>query len=408
MAAPERRAPEISGVTPEPDLSPQFLSDRAAALLARMDLERQPTPDGAISLIRAFMPGSAEVVATARSLPTAELESLVASSGSMPMGLPLLREQVASYLSRSGLETAPEQILITNGARQAIHLVASTFLNPDDVVLVEDPCASCILQCLRPIGAQLIGVPVDRDGAIVDNLADLVLQVQPRLLCLVPTFQNPTGTAMSLARRQAVARIATELRLTVLEDNALEHSALNEGPLPPSIAACAAPDAPILTVGSLRKLLWDGLHVGWIRGTESTVQVLTGVLSAMDIQCSLLDQLVATQLLPSLEAIRASRRLELTQYFDTAYELLEKYLPSWRVDRPAGGLSLWVEIPAGTTTDLASVAIDHGIRILPGAMMSTLGKPSRRLRLPVTRDQQIMREAMRRLARAWEAYAVAA
>src|SRR5262249_35436696 len=135
-----------------------------------------------------------------------------------------------------------------------------------DAVVVENPTYLGAIDILASRGARLLPVPVGPEGARIEALREIVRRARPRLLYLMPTFQNPTGALMPERGRRAAAKLSAELSIPILEDNTLADLSLGAEP-PPPIAAFA-PAAPVLTVGSLSKLFWGGLRIGWIRSSE--------------------------------------------------------------------------------------------------------------------------------------------
>ena len=219
----------------------------------------------------------------------------------------------------------------------------------------------------------------------------------------MPTFQNPTGAVMPEATRKALARIAREMRIPILEDNTLADLSLS-GKAPAPIASFDAA-APVLTVGSLSKLFWGGLRIGWIRASEELLARITRLKIMADLGGSLVGQLGAVALLGEADGVRQARRREMRERLDLLTKLLRRHLPSWSWQPPAGGLSLWVRLPHGDADAFAQVALRHGVAVVPGTLASPGGGCTDRLRLPFVLEPGPMREGIERLARAWAAYA---
>ena len=132
----------------------------------------------------------------------------VALGPESPQGLPALREVLARYLRQLSLEVDGTDVLVTAGTQQAINLVARTLLQPGDRVAVEAPTWPGALDVFEGLGVEIIGIPLDADGMRTDALARVLAREQPRLIFTIPTFQNPTGIAMSAARRQAIVALS--------------------------------------------------------------------------------------------------------------------------------------------------------------------------------------------------------
>jgi len=319
-----------------------------------------------------------------------------------PLGLPTARQAVASYYCNKGLTTRPEEVLITNGAQHAIALCAALYLQRGDSVLVEDPAYFGALDAFRIAGARISPLPVEAGGVPVGALRDRIIATAARLVYMTPTFQNPTGAVMPAGSRKEVARIASELAIPVIDDGALAELAFNGLPLP--LIATHAPSAPILTIGSLSKLAWPGLRVGWVRAPEPVIERLARLKSANDLGSPLLTQAIAVRLLAVLDRICRLRRDQLRPRRDLMAALLRESLPDWKFRVPAGGLFLWVKLPAGDSREFGQVALRHGILILPGPAMSATGQHAAFIRLPFLAEEEMLRTGVRGLAAAWRDY----
>jgi DNA-binding transcriptional MocR family regulator len=233
-------------------------------------------------------------------------------------------------------------------------------------------------------------------------LRDRIIATAARLVYLTPTFQNPTGEVMPVAARKEVARIASELAIPVIDDGALADLSMN-GPAPPLIATYA-PSAPMLTIGSLSKLAWPGLRAGWVRAPEPIIERLARLKSANDLGSPLLTQAIAVRLLAAIDQIRLLRRRQLKPRRDLMAGLLRESLPDWKFRLPAGGLFLWVKLPAGDSREFAQVALRHGTLILPGPAMSAAEQHAPFIRLPFLAEDEMLRTGVRRLSAAWRDY----
>lgn len=360
-------------------------------------------PGDVVSLACAILPGAPEVAQVAESFPAPELARLVANPGYFPLGLPVLRREIAALLSRTGLPTSEREVLVTTGAQQAVNLAAAVFVRPGDEVLVENPSFSGTLDALRASGARLVPVPTDRHGVDVDAVAAAIDRSTPVALYVMPSYHNPTGALMSESRRRRLGRLSAERGLVVIEDNALAHVRLGPESRPPPVAAFA-PEAPVLTVGSVSKVLWAGLRVGWVRASEPLIARLVHAKAVHDLASPVLPQAIAARLLPRLEAISEQRSREHGAHVARAVELLGRDLPGWTWQPPAGGLALWVRLPDGDGDEFCQVALRHGVEVVPGSTMSPDGSFADHLRLAVV-EPPLLDEGIARLARAWAAYA---
>jgi DNA-binding transcriptional MocR family regulator len=359
--------------------------------------------DDIISLSCAALPAHPLVIEAVADIAVSN-EKLFSVVGYLPAGLPELREALADMLTDSGTPTTPDQLVITNGAQQAVNLAAQLFLRPGDDVLVEAPSFAGTIDVFRARGARLVTAPVDDDGVDLDVVRDVVANRKPSAIYVMPSFHNPTGALLSERRRRALAELADAEGIPVIEDNALEHAPLDDEWLRP-VAAFGGPKSPILTAGSLSKVAWGGLRVGWLRAPVPVVKRVAELKAMTDLGSPLLEQAVAAQLIPQLEVLRADYCATLRRHLDVISELLTDQLPDWQWRRPRGGPSLWVKLPSGSATTYAQVALRYGVEVIPGEVMSPTADHGDHLRLPFTFEPPVLEETVRRLAAAWRSYA---
>jgi DNA-binding transcriptional MocR family regulator len=369
---------------------------------------------GRSAVIRSLIEGAGDAIdLTAAALPMnpvvdRELLTAVAEDmldprhglGYHPLGLSQLREALAAHITGWGLPTTADQVIVTAGSQQALALTTTLFLEPGDVAVVEQPTYVGTLDAVAAVGARLAAAPMDEHGVRTDELEAVMRREGARMAYLVPTHHNPTGTTLPLLRRRAVARIARRLHVPVIEDCTHVDIELGVTP-PPPIAACG--DGPVITVGSLSKLFWGGLRIGFIRGDEETLGRLVRLKVAADHGPSMPSQLIATAALARAAAAREERRRQVGDALVRLEALLAAHLPDWRWRRPDGGLSLWPDLAGVDADALAQVALRHGVAIVPGPTCTADGAMRDRIRLPIVRDPDTMELGIERLAAAWRA-----
>lgn len=346
--------------------------------------------------------GSAEGVAGALDEAARhDLDDLLSDPGYHPGGLPSLRTAIADHYTALGLTTSPEQVLVTTGAQQALVLAGDLYLQPQSTVVVETPGWPAALDAFKAAGARLTPVPLDDEGLDLQQLAAVLGAQAPGLLFTMPSFHNPTGTLMSPARRRRVIEMAAFHDLPVVEDNA--HAGINHSgtPEPAPMAAFAPEDAEILTVGSLSKIVWGGLRIGWVRAQRSLIERLARRKALADLGGPLLDQAVAARLIPHLDDLAAQRSRVLEERFQVLASLLRDKLPDWRWHRPAGGANLWVALPGVNADAFTQLALRHGVELVPGSAMDPARGHDNYVRIPVTHPLEVLTEVVSRLARAW-------
>jgi DNA-binding transcriptional MocR family regulator len=173
---------------------------------------------------------------------------------------------------------------------------------------------------------------------------------------------------------------------------------------PPPLATYAPHVEEIITIGSLSKIFWAGLRVGWIRGSVALVERLARLKALTDLGSSLISQLLAIRLIPHLEVVKQLRREELRARRDLLLDELRERVPSWRWQCPPGGLFVWAQLPRGDARELAQEALRSGVIVTPGTTLSVDGTHTAWLRLPFLLPPDRLRLGLGRLVGAWERY----
>jgi DNA-binding transcriptional MocR family regulator len=335
-------------------------------------------------------------------LPRDEYDALMRERFHYPFGLPVLRRAIADRYTHEGLATRPEQVLVTNGAQHAVALCAALCLERGDSALIEDPTYFGAIDALRAVGARLTPLPVKADGVAPSMLRDRLTATAARLVYLAPTCQNPTGAVMGVAARKGIAKIAAETGTPVIDDRTLADLVLDGSPPPP--LAVHEPNGPLLTVGSLSKLIGPSLRIGWVRAPEPFVQRLARLKTAMDLGSPLVAQAVAARLVQVVDEARRLRQRQLRPRRDHIASLLRRQMPDWQFSKPAGGVFIWVTLPDGDARAFAQVALRHGVVIVPGPYMSADDQHARSIRITFVSEPKTLTAGVTRLATAWRQF----
>jgi DNA-binding transcriptional MocR family regulator len=359
--------------------------------------EAHAPPPGGIDLRSAALPGLPLVVDAIAGLDAQDLTDLVASHGYVPGGLPELRQAISTYFDDLGLATAPEQILVTSGAQQALRLVSTVLLEPGGLVVVEEPTFRGAIETLRAAGARLVPVPSGSDGMDLDALHDVVGRVKPALIFVQTTGNNPTGAVMPESGRARLARIASASGTPVVEDAAV-CDALIDGEQASPLAHYGA---DVVTIGSASKSFWGGLRVGWLRADPNLIHHLAVVKGAEDLGTSLVAQVLTARLLPRVDVARKERRHILGEARSVLLRSLAERLPEWTPCRPHAGGSLWVRIPRPGATGFAQQAERRGVSVLPGPTFSCRDALDDHLRISFAATTESIVQGVERLAETW-------
>ncbi|RZT85695.1 GntR family transcriptional regulator [Pseudonocardia sediminis] len=361
---------------------------RSAVRLPRgpTDAEHADTGSDTIDLSVASSPAPGPFLADALGRAMTMLARHLPRVGYDLVGIPELRAAVADRFTARGVPTTPGQIMVTSGAQHALSLLVRTLAAPRDRVLVDHPTYPQALAALSRAAVRISPVALRDGGWDLPALADASRGCA--LAYLVPDFHNPTGYCMDTAAREAL-----RLGCPVIVDETLAELALDIDP--PAPVAAFLPEA--ITIGSLSKVVWGGLRVGWIRAATPTIQRLTRARATGDLGTSVIDQLVSTVLLEQLDSHLPHRRDELRGRRAHLLQLLGDRFPSWTVSPGPGGLSLWVGLDAPISSALAAAAPDHGLRLAAGPRFGLGGAFERHLRLPYGLPEPLTTEAFARL-----------
>jgi 2-aminoadipate transaminase len=278
-----------------------------------------------------------------------------------------LRELIARRMQDQGFEIAAENLLITFGSQQGIDIAGRLFLDPGDLLLTEAPTYIGAMQAFDAYEPTYLQVPVDEEGMDLDQAEQMVAASgqTPKLIYVIPNFQNPTGVTMSDARRDRLIGLAEQWNAVIIEDDPYGEFWYDN----PPPARLRQRSDNVLYLGTFSKTIAPGLRVGWmtlpddLMGLALMAKESSEVNGVRDITRTVhaaasefLDDHVA-----EARAFYAERRAAIM-------ESLVEYMPegvTWT--HPGGGFFAWVTLPAGmTASELLPVAAKHGVGFLPG------------------------------------------
>lgn len=313
-------------------------------------------------------------------------------------GYAALREAVAQMLP---WEVDPAQVLITTGSQQGLDLIAKVLLDPGSRVLVETPTYLGALQAFAPMEPEAVGVASDSEGVVAEDLA--AKAERARFAYLLPNFQNPTGRTMSEARRAAVIAVAKKANLPIVEDNPYGELWFDEAPPLPLTAR--NPEGCIY-LGSFSKVLAPGLRLGFMVAPKAIYPKLLQAKQAADLHSPIFNQRMVVEVMkdgfldkhvPTIRALYKGQR-------DAMVAALRREMKGLDVEFnvPAGGMFLWLRMPAGIdTVALLPKAVERGVAFVPGLPFYAGEGDTRTMRLSfVTASEQEIDKAIAALAEA--------
>jgi 2-aminoadipate transaminase len=323
-----------------------------------------------------------------------------------------LREGLSKFMANKGVTVAPEGLIVTTGSQQGLDLLGKVMINPGDKVIVEAPTFLATIQCFRLYGAHVIGAPTDADGVDTDKLEALIAEHKPKLVYLIPTFGNPSGATLSLARRKRVLELAVKYNTLVVEDD--PYCELYFGtPPPPSMLALShtVPGSRDLLAhcGSFSKILSPGLRVGWMIAPPALLANATMCKQFSDAHTSNLTQATCAHYL-TLNRLDTALAAVRTTYAERARVMaasLRRELGSAiTFNEPQGGMFFWAKLTgeggkSSNATDFAKRAIEKLVAFVPGAPFYAHDADVATFRLSfATVDVERIEEGVKRLGEA--------
>ncbi|MBL8750727.1 MAG: PLP-dependent aminotransferase family protein [Planctomycetes bacterium] len=307
--------------------------------------------------------------------------------GNATNGLPELRTMLAERMRDIDPRATADDVLVTAGAQQALDLVLRTFCAPGDAVIVTSPSYHQMHGLLRAHGLQVLQVPFGADGLDGEKLANALRRDNVRLLYLMPTFHNPTGRSLDLAQRRALVETVRDTSVPIVEDE-YQHSLRFRGKALPTLRSLD-PRGLTVTVATVSKELFPALRIGWLHAAPDLLRPMAAVKRFMDLETSPLLQAALVEFVRrgGLDRHLDALRDELHRRHDALQRAVREHLPEeCTVTAPDGGFVAWLELPgAGQGDRLAELARERGVRVVPGRVFDLNARPSRGVRLSLTR-----------------------
>ena len=285
-------------------------------------------------------------------------------------GIRQLREIVSEkLLAPKGVQADADDILIVNGGLETMNLLCQVFINPGDVILCESPTFVHCVEIFEMFQAKCVGCETDQNGIVPEDVEKKIQELHPKMLYVIPTFQNPTGKTLPVERREALAALGSKYDVIILEDDPYRDLRYSGEDLKP-IKAYDRTGHTVLA-NSFSKIFSPGSRLGYVYADHAIIEKLNDVKSATNSHTSMLPQILCAEFfsrgyfddhLKKSILIHKERR-------DAMMSALEKYMPEgtkWVY--PDGGLFTWVELPGNIdTTELLKEAAAHKVAFVAGA-----------------------------------------
>jgi len=323
-----------------------------------------------------------------------------------------LIEQLVTTLAARGIETTPDEIIVTTGSQQGLDLAGRALIDPGDVVLVELPTYSGAIAAFRNLQASLVGVAQDEEGLSIETLDATVAELaatgrRPRFIYVTPNFQNPTGLLMSAGRRQALLEAAARHGLLILEDDPYGSLYFEDTTTVDDTRAIKSADCDgrVIYLGSISKTLAPGFRVAWLVAPPAIAQRVELAKQATDLCTGVFDQRVVHAALS--RGIVDALAPRLRAHYQAKRTVMEDALCASlgarvRWTQPRGGFFLWAEFePHVDDRQLFEQAIANRVSFVIGSAFYVNGEGHRCARLSFSAPSvERIREGVSRLAAA--------
>ena len=281
-----------------------------------------------------------------------------------------LRKWIAQRMNeRLGTSFDCNSVLITHGSQQALDLTGKVFLDEGDTVFCESPTYLAAISAFRAYGCNFVEIPTDDEGMIISELEkQLKICQKPKLIYVIPDFQNPTGRTWSLERRKQLADVSAKYKIAMVEDNPYGELRF-EGEFLPSVKSFDAIGNTLCT-GTFSKIFCPGYRIGWIAGDKDIIRKYVLAKQGTDLQCNTIAQMEISKYLElydidtHIEKIREIYR----KRRDVAIQTMETAFPKGiTFTRPQGGLFAWVELPSYVNArDVLEKCLEENVAFVPG------------------------------------------
>jgi len=323
-------------------------------------------------------------------------------------GDPRLKGKLAEIMRKDGIDADPERVMVTTASQQGLELMAKVFFNPGDTCVVGLPTYLGGLQAIKSYGGVPVGVELDEHGMIPEKLVETLDRLEaegrrPRLIYIIPDFQNPAGVTIPADRRRKIVEIAREREYIIVEDTPYRQIRFR-GEHQPTFQSMA-PER-VLSLYTFSKIMLPGFRLGWAYGPDWLVDKMVMAKQSMDLCTPPFNQAITYHMLEA-GALEAGLKETIKLYHhrcDLMLAELEKNLgstPGVTWTKPEGGLFLWLTVPEGVSTDdIFEKAIEENVAYVPGSAFFPNNDNHRSMRLNFSYcDDDKIIEGCRRLGK---------
>jgi 2-aminoadipate transaminase len=291
-------------------------------------------------------------------------------------GMPSLLKELSTFMAGHKIKTDPtKEIIVTTGSQEAIDLVSRVFIDKGDMILVGAPTYLQALSAFRTQYPKFVDIPIDFEGMDTHILEEKLKKIKAtgkkaKMLYIIPSFQNPDSSLMTLERRQRVLELADKYDFIIFEDNPYGYISF-EGPMPTPLAGLDK-SGRVMYTSTFSKMVSPGMRIGWITANPEFTDHMIEAKNNTSICNDGLSQYAAAELfrrgdvarqIPKVTRVYRKKRDVMLEAMETSFPKKAKW------EEPKGGLFLWVKLPRGFDTDsLLMESVKNGIAFVPGSL----------------------------------------
>jgi 2-aminoadipate transaminase len=257
------------------------------------------------------------------------------------------RRALAQFLSKGyGTPVDSANLFVTNGVSNALDLICSLFTQPGDVIFVEEPSYFLALRIFNDHKLRIVPIRTDQNGLVIESLEEKLVNLHPKFLYIIPTFQNPTGHTLTHERRERLIQLCQEQNFIIVADEVYHF--LSYAEKPPKAFATHADVENVISLSSFSKILAPGLRLGWIQTHPENIKRF--------VSCGLLDSggglnpFTSAIVRDVLESGKLQENIvKLVEIYRSRVRIMDsalrQYLPMTTYAVPQGGYFFWVHLP---------------------------------------------------------------
>ncbi|MBI1881966.1 MAG: PLP-dependent aminotransferase family protein [Chloroflexi bacterium] len=284
------------------------------------------------------------------------------------------RLALAQFLmKRYSLPVEADHLLITSGASQALDLICTRFTQPGDTIFVEEPTYFLALLIFRDYRLNVVGIPMDENGLIMEALEEKLAHHRPVFLYTIPTFHNPSAATLSAARREWLVALSQRHNFLIVADEV--YHMLDYTAAPPLPLAAHIHTGSVISLGSFSKITAPGLRLGWLQAAPARLDALihAGLLESggglnpftSGVMRSMIELGRQDECLAHLKTVYHQRSAALSA-------ALRQHLPAVSFAEPGGGFFIWLRLPEGLSAqEILAKAWQHDVSFQPGVKFSS-------------------------------------